>query len=108
MGQKRSQSVQEDFTFLSVVSFNSVTTKFFPRKVMKKSSKTGNSTERSEMLDPEGNLMMDKVKAARKKSRMPPPTFDKVYFFCATLLLTIPHICHEPTSEARVNFFWPV
>ena len=20
----------------------------------------------------------------------------------------IPHICHEPTSEARVNFFWPV
>ena len=21
---------------------------------------------------------------------------------------SIPHICHEPTSEARVNFFWPV
>ena len=20
----------------------------------------------------------------------------------------IPHICHEPTSQARVNFFWPV
>ena len=20
----------------------------------------------------------------------------------------IPDICHEPTSEARVNFFWPV
>ena len=58
---------------------------------MKKSSKTGNSTDptKSETLDPEGNLMMDKVGTARKKSRMPPPTFDKVYFFCATLLLTI-------------------
>ena len=22
--------------------------------------------------------------------------------------LAIPHICHEPTSEACVNFFWPV
>ena len=21
---------------------------------------------------------------------------------------SIPHICHEPTSQARVNFFWPV
>ena len=35
---------------------------------MKKFSKTGNSTDstKSEMLDPEGNLMMDKVGAARK------------------------------------------
>ena len=23
-------------------------------------------------------------------------------------IITTPHFCHEPTSEARVNFFWPV
>ena len=28
--------------------------------------------------------------------------------FCKDCFHTIPHICHEPTSEARVNFFWPV
>ena len=25
-----------------------------------------------------------------------------------TIVKPIPDICHEPTSEARVNFFWPV
>ena len=37
------------------------------------------------------------------------PIIDEIKFHnCFQDFPIIPDICHEPTSEARVNFFWPV